>query len=743
MAFTLEDRSSTYGEKLWAIRFDLEGEKVNKFSREVMLEFETWINKLHDMGSRGEIAALVMVSGKDQNFIAGADINLIQSAKDEPAVYELARKGQELLNRWEDLPFPTIVAIDGSCVGGGCELSLASRAILMSNQPQARIGLPEVLLGIIPGMGGCVRLPRKVGIATAMDMILTGKTLTGERAAKAGLADACLVRENFEDNAFRWVKTNLSKLRRDTRLAREPKLGGMGGLFGKLLELNPVGRAFVFSQARKGVMTKTRGQYPAPLEAIRTLQDTGAKYGPKLKGKLRDRALIREAEGFGKAWATDASKNLIRLFFLTETVKKSTGVAGGKSDDAKKVTTAGVLGAGVMGGGIAQLLADKGTNVRMKDISVEGLALGVSSALRVFKSALKKRRITPRELQQKLNHIAPTLDYSGFKSADLVIEAIVEKLELKQKVFQELEGQVRDDCVIASNTSSLSISKMQSVMARPERFAGMHFFNPVHRMPLVEVIRGEKSSDAAIGATVQLALAMGKTPIVVNDCPGFLVNRVLFPYFGAFFYLMRDGVEFERIDKVMEKFGWPMGPAYLLDVVGIDTAHHCLDVMKEGFPDRMNYSFETVLDLQYGAKRFGQKNGKGFFNYAPDPKGRPQKKLDPEVYTLIKPAMTGGAGKQGKDISDEEIVDRMMLAMLLECSRCLEDKIVETPREADLALMYGLGFPAFRGGIFLYADEIGAKTIVEKSAKYESVSPMYKVTDQLKRLASVNGKFYE
>jgi len=500
---------SIEGRSLAFLYFDLKGEKVNKFNREVIAEFESLIPVLKKRAQ--EFEALVLFSKKPGNFIAGADITLFQAAKTAEDAQKLSEGGQHLLNEWEDLPFPRVVAINGACLGGGCELSLASSAILMSNDSSARIGLPETLLGVVPGMGGCVRMPWKVGIAQALDLILSGKTLTGEKAYKAGLADGVIQKENFESTAIQWVIRNLDRLKRGERIAKPPRLGGAGGLTGSLLENNPLGRSVIFRKARAGVLSKTKGKYPAPIEAIEVIRDTGTGFEANFRGEVRARAMKREAEGFGRMAATEVSKNCIRLFFLTEGVKKANGLPEGQKAETRKIESAAVLGAGVMGGGIAHLFADKGVSVRMKDIGIPGLELGVQSALALFKKSLKKRAITERQFQQKLARISPTTSYDGFQGAEVVVEAIIEKMDLKQSVLKELEAYVSKDAVIATNTSSLSVTKMQSAMAHPERFCGMHFFNPVHRMPLVEVIRGEKSSDQAVSQIFQFSKQIGKT----------------------------------------------------------------------------------------------------------------------------------------------------------------------------------------------------------------------------------------
>lgn len=730
LAFKLENLSAEAGFKLWQLTFDLPGEKVNKFSKAAIAEFETLIGELEKKG--GEIDALILRSGKKGNFIAGADITMFQEFKTAEDAYTLSRRGQQFLDRWEDLPFPTIAAINGTALGGGCEISLGSTAILMSTDPAAKIGLPEVMLGVIPGMGGCVRLSRKVGLATSLDMILTGKTLNGDRAAKAGVAEACLTKENFDFASRVWVKNNLERLKAGSRLAKEPKLGGAGGVVGSVFEKTPMGRAFILKKAREGVMSKTRGQYPAPLEAIQVLSDIGAKYGSKLRGSDRSEAMEREARGFGKMAATNVSKNLIRLFFLTEGVKKSKGVE--TAAKIEPVVSAAVLGAGVMGGGIAQLYADKGIPSRMKDITPAALQLGLQSAGKIFKRAVQKRKLTNRQFQQKMNLIAPVLDFSGFNGVEFVVEAVIEKMDIKKSVLKDLENHVTKNCVIASNTSSLSITEMQSVMANPERFGGMHFFNPVNKMPLIEVIRGDKTSDETVSRIYQFSKQLGKTPIVVRDRPGFLVNRLLMPYLNEATWLLKDGAVIEEIDEILLDFGMPMGPMELIDEVGVDVGEKVAHILNDGFGARMEPApFNAKI---VAAGRLGKKNGKGLYVYE-DSSGK-KKHVDEEIYKIL------GVQPKKRALSREEIVERCIFPMINEASRCLEEKIVESAAEVDLGMIMGTGFPPFRGGLLRFADSLGAKDIVAKLKPYASkLGARYEPAPALVKMAEQNQKFYQ
>lgn len=751
-AFRLEllPASGTNNSAIWGLTFDLPGEKVNIFSQEVMTEFEDLLSQFENNSKNEQkIDALILFSGKPGNFIAGADIKMFQAIQTIEDARALSRKGQMLANRWEDLPFPTIAAVNGSALGGGCELCLASTAIAMSSDRAAKIGLPEVLLGIIPGMGGCVRLPRKVGLTTALDMILTGKTLSGDRALKAGLADAFLPKEGFGTAVLQWVRTNLSALKAGKRLAKNPKLGGIGGPVGKLFEKVPMGRSIIFKKAKEGVLEKTKGQYPAALEILDTLQATGASFGPRVSGSplARNQAMEREADGFAKCAMTEVSKNLVRLFFLTEGVKKATGLSAGVNVPSKPVGSAAVLGAGVMGGGIAQLFADKDISVRMKDLNSQALEAGIKAASKTFLRNLKKKRINQRQFLQKLNRIAPVLDFSGFsggKGADVVVEAVVENMVIKQKVFKELEEQVNDSCIIASNTSSLSISQMQIVMRKPERFVGMHFFNPVHKMPLIEVIRGEKSSDEAVSTIFQLSKKLGKTPIVVKDSPGFLVNRLLRPYLNEAAILADEGVSIKDIDRVLLEFGMPMGPIELIDEIGIDVAEKVAHILQDAFGERCVSS--PINGKAVAAGLLGKKNGKGFYLYPEKSGGKGEKAVNPVFQKLVsKPSGNAGATPR---VSDQEILERCIFTMINEADQCLEEEVVSNAATVDLGMIMGTGFPPFRGGLLRYADTIGASEIVKRLQEYQKKyqdksSVRFEPAPALLKRAESGTKFYE
>lgn len=695
------------------LTFDLQGESINKLSTAVIMELEEAVKAIQ---SHKDIKGLLLSSAKEA-FIVGADITEFHGVFGETEDYliEMNQKVHTLFNSIEDLPFPTVTAINGLALGGGCEMVLTTDFRVMSEQ--AKIGLPETKLGIIPGWGGCVRLPRLIGADNAIEWIAGGTENKADAALKMGAVDAVvpqdLLRETALDILAEAQAGNLNwQARREVKKAP--------------LQLNSIEAMMVFETAKGFVAGKAGPHYPAPVEAIKAIQ----------KGATcqREKAQEVEAKIFAKMAKTDVCFNLVGLFLNDQLVKKKASAYEKQVNPIKK---AAVLGAGIMGGGVAYQSASKGTPIMMKDIAEGALQLGLKEANKLFSKQVQRKKITAEQMGEALGRIRPTLSYGDFADVDLTVEAVVENPKVKSAVLAELEDQVAEDAIITSNTSTISITSLAKNLKRPENFCGMHFFNPVHRMPLVEVIRGEKSSETAIAATVAYAKQMGKTPIVVNDCPGFLVNRVLFPYFGGFIGLLEQGADFQKVDRVMEKFGWPMGPAYLLDVVGLDTALHANEVMAEGFPERMKRDDKTILNVMYEEKRLGQKNDTGFYRYEEDRKGKPKKVVDESTYDLIKPLI-----RETRELSDEDIIARMMVPLCLETVRCLEDGIVETPAEADMALIYGIGFPPFRGGALRYIDALGVKAFVELADSLAELGPLYGATDKLREMAAKGERFY-
>jgi len=698
--------------------FDLQDDSVNKFNA-------LTVNELREataaIAADSSLNGVIVTSGKPV-FIVGADImefGALFGASEDEIAEKILQINLDVFNAFEDLSIPTVAAINGIALGGGLEMCLVCDYRVMSDT--ARIGLPETKLGIIPGYGGTTRLPRLIGADNAIEWIASGAEQKAEQALKFGAVDAVVTPELLREGALSLLQQCIDgKL--DYQAKRREKQ--------EPLKLNEIEATMVFETSKAFVAGKAGPHYPAPITAIKVMQ--------KAAGMHRDDALREEARGIAKMAGTLAAKNLIGLFIGDQILAKR-GKALAKK--AGKVERAAVLGAGIMGGGIAYQSAFKGTPIIMKDIAQAGIDLGLSEASKLLSKLVDRGRMSVAEMAGVLNKIQPSLSYDGFDSVDMVVEAVVENPKIKHAVLAETETKIRDDAILASNTSTISISHLAEPLKRPENFCGMHFFNPVHRMPLVEVIRGDKTGEDAIAKTVAYALAMGKKPVVVNDCPGFLVNRILMPYFGAFMGLVKRGVDFVTIDRLMERFGWPMGPAYLADVVGIDTGVHAGAVMAEGFPDRMQYDFKTSHDVMFENERFGQKNGRGYYAYEPDKKGRPKKIVDEEVAALLAPVIDGS-----ESLDDETIVDSMMIPMCLEAVRCLEDGIAASATDVDLALIYGIGFPPFRGGALHFIDDVGIKHFVARADELAAASgPMkalYEPTEKLREMAANGTTFF-
>ena len=702
------------GDGIVELKFDLAGESVNKLSQAAIRDFAAATRAIAQDGS---VKGVVVTSGKPV-FIVGADITEFGAmfAAGEEAIARGVLEVNRAFSAFEDLPMPTVAAINGVCLGGGLELALAADYRVMATTASA--GFPEVKLGIFPGFGGSVRLPRVIGIDNAVEWICGGQEKRADAALKDGAVDAVVAPEQLRDAALVMLKQCIAG-RLDWQGRRAAKLSP--------LKLNKLEQTMAFNSSMAVVGAQAGPNYPAPMLALKNMQEA-ATLG-------RDAALEVEAKYFAKAAVTPQANALVGVFMADQGVKKAAGAWEKKS--RKEIRQAAVLGAGIMGGGIAYQAALKGTPIVMKDIKEEQLALGMNEAGKLLAKQVEKGRSTPAKMTEVLGRIRPTLNYGDFGGVDIIIEAVVENPKVKKAVFAEVEPLVRDDTIIASNTSTISISHLAEGLKRPQNFVGMHFFNPVHMMPLVEVIRGKQSSEEAVATTVKLASRMGKTPIVVNDCPGFFVNRVLFPYFAGFHMLLRDGADFQAVDKAMEKFGWPMGPAYLMDVVGMDTAVHAAAVMAEGFPDRMRHDWKGATQVLVENQRLGQKNGKGYYVYAPDKKGKPKKTVDPTTYELIKDVV----GPR-EDFTPEQVVARCMVPMVNEVARCLEEKIVASPHEADMALLYGIGFPPFRGGACRYVDQMGAAKFVAMANELASLGRLYEAPQLLRDMAASGRRFF-
>jgi 3-hydroxyacyl-CoA dehydrogenase/enoyl-CoA hydratase/3-hydroxybutyryl-CoA epimerase len=696
------------------ITFDDPERKANVLSEQVLTRFGERLDEVRNLVRQSRVHVVVLWSEKS-GFIAGADLAEIEGLEDPAKGAEGARFGQGIFRSLKEVGVPTVAAVHGICLGGGVEMALACSHRMASDAPSTKMGLPEVLLGILPGWGGTTRLPRLIGVEDALDLMLSGRQVSASTARRMGLVDEVVPADLFREKvaAFASEVASTKKPR-----ARRP-------LLKRLKDGTAPGRRLVLFFARKQVMRLTGGHYPAPLKVLEVV-------GGSVKKPL-EKALEIEAKAAGELVATTVSKNLIHVFHLREEARKGTGVDD-ETVEPGRVEYLAVLGAGVMGGGIAQLAAFRGIRVRMKDIRHDAVASGLQHAGELFAGLVKRRKLHRREADQRMTLISGGLGYDGFKRQDLVVEAVVENMDIKRIVLRETEDAVRRGCVLATNTSSLSVDEMASALARPENFVGMHFFNPVHRMPLVEVVRGTRSSDQAVSTTYALALTLGKVPVVTSDGPGFVVNRILGPYMNEAGFLLADGASVEAVDHAAKKFGMPMGPLRLVDEVGIDISRHAGQSLHEALGDRLTPSPPLVALADSG--RLGKKGGLGFYRY----EGGKEKGVDPEIYAVLSTAVP----EVRTTLEEREIRGRLVLAMVNEAARVLDEGIVQRASDVDLAMIMGTGFPPFRGGLLRFADTIHTRTILSRLNEFEErYGARFTPADLIRRLAGENRGFYE
>jgi len=663
------------------VTLDSQDTTLNVFSTPFM---EALDRTLDTLAGQQAVRIAIFRSGKPAGFVAGANLDEIEHISTVEEAREKSRTGQLVFQKIADLPFPTVAAVNGHCMGGGTEMILACDYRLAARD-KAKFAFPEVKLGIFPGWGGTQRLPRLISLQKALDMILTGNSYSAYRAYKAGLVDRMVPDKILDDYAREFAGEILNKGGKRYRKARKKKAGGLQNL---VLEKNRFGRSLIWRKARENVMKQTGGHYPAPLKALEVIRQG-------LQTSL-EKGLQLEAREFATLMITPEHKNLLRVYRLSERPKKLTGVAGDVTP--KSVGKVGVLGAGVMGGGIAQLFAFNDYPVRMKDIAPDMVAEGLHHAESLFEKAARKHIISSLEKDRKFEQISGTTRYDGFNHVDVVVEAVVEKMPVKQMVLKEVEEYLPADAVFASNTSALSITELQGVAQHPERVAGMHFFNPVHRMPLVEVIRGKQTGDTAVATLFDLAKRLGKTPILVLDSPGFLVNRLLGVYLNEACLLAEEGYGFQWLDHQVKAFGMPMGPFRLIDEVGIDIAAEVAETLGHAFQDHLETS--ELLSKVRETGLTGKKGGKGFYVYE---KGHSQG-VNSQISTFLTEEKTKQSG---------EAVRRMLYLMINEAARCLEEGIVASPEDVDTGMVFGTGFPPFRGGLCRYADAEGLPQITE------------------------------
>jgi 3-hydroxyacyl-CoA dehydrogenase/enoyl-CoA hydratase/3-hydroxybutyryl-CoA epimerase len=664
------------------VTIDRPGATLNTLTPALIGEFEGVLQRVNDDTL---IKAVILTSGKPDSFIAGADIEQFLEITSAAEAERASRLGQHLLDRVEKLRVPVVAAIHGACLGGGLEVALACRYRICTDHPKTTLGLPEVQLGLIPGIGGTQRLPRRVGLQAALDMILTGRSIRAKRALQMGLVDEMVHPAILGQIALDRARS----LAAGTLKPSRPRSRGATSV---LLEQNPIGRGVVFRKARESVMEKTHGHYPAPLAALTAIQ---AGYSRGFDEGLRE-----EAHLFGEMAMTAVSRQLVFIFFASNSLKKDPGVAP-PTPMPREIHKLGVLGAGFMGAGIASIAVQQDTLVRFKDTDTAHIGRGLASIHDVLEERLTRRQITRQQFQDYLSLVGGTTDYSGFESVDLVIEAVFEDVALKHRVLEEVEPIIDTTAVYASNTSTIPITRIAEVAQYPERVLGMHFFSPVHRMPLLEVIVTPATSPEAIVSAVAYGKKLGKTVIVVNDGPGFYTTRTLSAYMNEAGRLLDEGASIEAIDKALVDFGFPVGPITLLDEVGIDVGGKVGLVLVEAFGTRMQPS--DAMRRVVAAGRTGRKGRNGFYKY--DEAGQ-KGRVDDSVYELV--------GGERREVLAEEIVERCVLAMVNEAVLCLGEGILRSARDGDIGAVFGIGFPPFRGGPFRYVHSETIEKIVER-----------------------------
>ncbi len=686
--------------------------KVNVLTENVLRQFN---NFLTEVAKNLQIKVLVIRSAKKDVFIAGADIKEIEGISNAEDGQRKAQFGQNIFNRLEDLQIPTVAVIDGVALGGGCELALACKYRVATFNEKVRIGLPEVNLGILPGFGGTYRMPRVVGISQALTMILGAKVISASDALKYGLVDRLLTQANLDRELAQFISEIKGSAERKPIFMRRSK--GMMAFF----DNNFMGHVLVFEKATSNVRLQAKGFYPAPLKALEVLKETFTA--------PRQKALDFEASAFGQLVIGDVCKNLIKVFYLTERYKKFMPPECAQLKP-RVINKCGVLGAGVMGGGIAQILSANDINARLKDINFDALAKGLQTASKVFSQLVKRKRMKSSLASAKMLKVSTTLDFTGFADCDCVIEAVVEKMEVKQKVFAEVSQKVNSNCLLFSNTSALSVSEMAKSVSNPDRFMGFHFFNPVHRMPLIELIYTKETSPQTMVDALGLVRRLGKTPIIVKDGPGFLVNRILLAYINEAGFILEEGAPISVIDKVMTDFGMPMGPLTLTDEVGIDVGIKVLHILHEGLGERFKPAEIFTKIFEKGL--LGKKSGRGLYVHNDK---RPVANKDIELLRSMRVVSLS---------QYKELRERMILVMINEASRCLADGIVDEPSTVDVGMILGTGFPPFLGGLLHYADQLGIRNIVDSllSFKERFGSERYAVSDYLLDMRARKVNFY-
>lgn len=695
------------------LTFDAPGKGANVLSSHIMAELEGHLNEL--AGRKG-LAGVIVCSGKPGSFIAGADITEFAAAKEitKEQVVEMTSRGRKLLQRFSQLPCVSVAAIDGICLGGGAELAMWCDRRVLTADRKTQFGFPEVKIGIYPGWGGTARTPRMIGLGNAVELICGAESIDAATAAKMGIAnDVVPSADKLQQAAINMVR---AEQKSQAYLADRER-------WNQPLNIDDTELSFLAATSSGYIQQQTKGQYPAPIAALNVMV-MSAKQDV-------DQAGDAESQGMAELFGTPVNRSLINVFLLTDRNKKDTGVAD-RGVKPREIKSVGVFGAGIMGAGIAAATLRKKIPITISDAAPAALQRGVQNILETVSFDKTIKGPNAKKMLENAPLVNGTLVDAEFANCDLIIEAVVENPDVKKELYQRIEPKLGPDTILATNTSTIPIGRLSDGLKHPERFCGIHFFNPVRSMPLVEVIRGAKTSDETVATAVAYAKSIGKSPIVVNDGPGFLVNRLLLPYMNEALELLLDGADIKSIERAAKAFGMPMGPITLYDVVGLDTALYAGAVLRDAFPDRVVES--PILPAMVQAGRLGQKSGVGFFLYK-DKKGRGTP--DPTLGDLITPLV-----RQQQSFTDEQITHRLFLPMLLEATRILEEKLVRDPRDVDLGLIFGTGFPPFKGGLLFWADTIGAQKIVELLKPLESLGERAKPTPMLLEMAKSGRGFY-
>ncbi|MBF0361221.1 MAG: enoyl-CoA hydratase/isomerase family protein [Oligoflexia bacterium] len=746
-----------------------EEKSVVVLSKDTLTELNTALDELRSGQEYRELDGVIFFSHKKNCFIAGMDVNVISSLKSAEEASAGSAQGQEIFNKIEDLDLKTVALVDGTCMGGGFELALSCQYILCSDSNKTVFSLPEVQLGLIPGFGGTYRLPSRVSMADALDMILSGKQIRASKALKMGLVDEMYASARLMSMGQKFIKNPKQYLKL--------KKKNLKTTLTSLLQDNFLVKKIIFQKAREKVIKKTLGLFDAPLKILEVMEEGS--------GQGRASYLSLESKAFGELCLGDQSKNLRNLFFSIEKSKKFPGHASSylnyPTQNPPKIKSSAILGAGTMGGGIAYLFADNNLNPLLKDINIEALELGLKQSSQIFYSSYKKKRLTRDEWERKQRSITPLLKYQGFNRADIVVEAIIENVEIKKSIFRDLENMVKSDCILCSNTSSLSITELASNLKNPERFLGLHFFNPVNKMPLIEIISHPKTSADTLERVYNLAVALKKFPVIVKDSPGFLVNRLLGPYITEMTYLLEEGVSVTDIDRASLDFGMPMGPCRLLDEIGIDVGFKVSDIFYKAFGDRFRKS--DLADKILSLNLLGRKGGKGIYLYNEDgsesenegegvgnsagtvdeKRSRDQSQSTQNTNNSSNSARADSSGSSGssddntinpeikeilpskKTVFEPRIIQmRLLLPMINEAARVLEEGVVGDAASVDFGMIMGTGFPPYRGGPLKHADSEGLDKILQALKEFaENVSSSrYQPAPLLEQLVSSGKNFY-